>query len=126
MPPVRQILYRNRNKNYSKNQSSLLKGDLTLPGTNFVGPQSQLNNLSGTRNSSDNIALHHDYAYNVARSQGDIRNADWHSAKRFGLNYLRTGEWQSAVGALGLAGKTGIERLTGKSLYSGSNNLGEA
>lgn len=84
----------------------------TYPGTKYLGPGNPYPNGPPT-SSADRIAQKHDKSYIDAKSTNDILKSDWNSTKEFASDFVKHPNIQSAVGAVGLGAKTGIERVVG-------------
>jgi len=82
------------------------------PKTNYLGPGNPYPNGKPT-SSADEIAKRHDKSYIDARTEQDILDSDWNSTKEFANDFIKKPSLQSAVGAVGLGAKTGVERVTG-------------
>lgn len=85
---------------------------MNFPGHKYLGPGNPIDNGEPI-DEDDRIAKTHDQAYEDARDDLDVRTADISAISSFSGDFLRTGNWHSAVGALGLAAKFGIETVTG-------------
>lgn len=96
------------------------------PGHNYLGPGNQAQ-IAGNQlppvDSDDLIASQHDNAYHVAKTKEDIYAADKRAISDFAVDAWKNKNWHSAVGAIGLGAKHGIERLTNKVFYP---NLGKS
>lgn len=99
---------------------------LLLPGHKYLGPgnKSQLSgNTAVPVDKDDEIAAKHDNAYEVAKTKQDIYDADWSAVKEFGSDFIETGNYHSAIGAVGLGVKTAAERLTNRVFYPSVGKL---
>ena len=85
---------------------------LLLPGTNYIGPGNALDNGEPT-NEADAVARTHDYAYEYARTEDDIIQADAAAISDF----AQVGGIYGYAGAIGLSIKSGVESLTGGVIY---------
>lgn len=83
-----------------------------FPGHNFLGPGTQDFNQQPV-DSDDRIAQTHDIAYKSALSRNDIRNADASAIKSFSSDFIKTSNYHSGLGAVGLGAKYAVESLTG-------------
>lgn len=83
-----------------------------LPGHNYIGPGNSLDNGEPI-DRDDRIAFDHDLSYTNARSESDIRAADRRAIHQFGSDFLFNQNYHSAIGALGLGAKYGLESITG-------------
>ncbi|QLJ83484.1 ORF3 [Broome densovirus 1] len=93
---------------------------LLFPGHKYLGPgnQSQLKgNTAEPIDKDDEIAAAHDNAYELAKTKEDVYSADWTAIKDFGSDFLKSGNYHSAIGAVGLGVKTAAERLTNSVFY---------
>lgn len=92
-----------------------------LPGHNYIGPGTDDFNKPPV-DSDDSIARTHDLDYAAARSNQEIRDADWKAIREFGADAVSNYNLHSLSGAVGLGTKYAIETLTGvqypKSEYS--------
>lgn len=98
---------------------------LTFPGHHYLGPGNKApidGNTNHPIDKDDEIAAKHDNAYSLAKTRSDVFNADFEAVKEFGKDFLNTGNYHSAIGAVGLGLKTGVERLTNRVFYP---NLGK-
>lgn len=84
-----------------------------LPGHKYLGP--------GTEDFSpepvdldDQIARVHDLAYAKAGTSGEVRAADKSAIRDFASDFLDGGNFHSAVGAIGLGAKHGLETIFGQ------------
>lgn len=90
---------------------------LLFPGHRYLGPGNPLPNGEPV-DEDDRIAQRHDEAYARAQSDADVFAADRHSTKEFFRDFVTTGNWHSAVGAVGLGTKNLVEeRVLGRTLY---------
>lgn len=95
-----------------------INSGLVLPFSNNIGPG---NTVQDALTNADKIAQGHDIAYSNAKSDKDITESDTIAIGQFvqeavgGSNPISSA--QAVVGALGLAGKTIVERIAGKTLY---------
>jgi len=89
-----------------------------LPFSNNIGPG---NTVQEALNPADKIAQGHDISYSNAKSDKDIQDSDTVAIGQFvqeavgGSNPISSA--QAIVGAVGLAGKSLIERIAGKAIY---------
>ncbi|KAL1477317.1 hypothetical protein MTO96_035827, partial [Rhipicephalus appendiculatus] len=89
----------------------------TCLATGTLGPGNPLRNGDPV-NEDDGIAKSHDEAYERAKSHVDVFAADQASAALFLNDFRRTGNWHSALGAVGLGTKNIVEQyVLGRSLY---------
>ncbi|KAL3189788.1 hypothetical protein MRX96_020816 [Rhipicephalus microplus] len=87
-----------------------------FPGHWNLGPANPLRN--GDRvDKEDSIAKSHDEAYEGVTSHEDIFAADEASATLLLNDFRRTGNWHSALGAVGLGTKNVEQYILGRSLY---------
>ncbi|KAL1472990.1 hypothetical protein MTO96_039012 [Rhipicephalus appendiculatus] len=83
----------------------------------YLGPGNPLRNGDPV-DEDDGIAKSHDEAYERAKSHVDVFAADQASAALFLNDFRRTGNWHSALGAVGLGTKNIVEQyVLGRSLY---------
>lgn len=97
-----------------------------LPGHNYIGPGNKARvhgNEAVPIDKDDEIAAEHDDNYAIAKTKEDIYNADYKAVRDFGSDFLKTGNYHSAIGAVGLGLKTSVERLTNRVYYP---NLGKS
>lgn len=88
-----------------------------FPGHRYLGPGNPQRNGDPV-DEDDGIAKSHDEAYERARSHEDVFAADQASAALFLNDFRRTGNWHSALGAVGLGTKNIVEQyVLGRSLY---------
>ncbi|KAL1460342.1 hypothetical protein MTO96_027549 [Rhipicephalus appendiculatus] len=88
-----------------------------FPGHRYLGPGNPLRNGDPV-DEDDGIAKSHDEAYERAKSHVDVFAADRASAALFLNDFRRTGNWHSALGAVGLGTKNNVEQyVLGRSLY---------
>ncbi|KAL1424581.1 hypothetical protein MTO96_019987 [Rhipicephalus appendiculatus] len=88
-----------------------------FPGHRYLGPGNPLRNGDPV-DEDDGIAKSHDEAYERAKSHVDVFAADQASAALFLNDFRRTGNWHSALGAVGLGTKNIVEQyVLGRSLY---------
>lgn len=97
-----------------------------LPGHQYLGPGTDLENAGDPLDHDDNIARDHDQAYSAiirsAREQGldpaqvfkAIGKADTKAIDKFYADYKKTGNWHSLLGQLGLQAKSSIENIVGQ------------
>lgn len=91
-----------------------------FPGHNYLGPGNQApaqGNTAPPKDSDDLIAAEHDDNYHSAKTKEDIYNADKQAIREFGSDAINNLNWHSAVGAIGLGAKHGVERLTNQVFY---------
>ncbi|XP_037557557.1 uncharacterized protein LOC119434483 [Dermacentor silvarum] len=87
-----------------------------FPGHHYLGPGSHKG--KDPIDEDDRIAKHHDEAYERAESDADVFAADRASTKEFFHDFVSTGNWHSALGAVGLGAKNVVEEhVLGRSLY---------
>ncbi|KAL1436341.1 hypothetical protein MTO96_049774 [Rhipicephalus appendiculatus] len=88
-----------------------------FPGHRYLGPGNPLRNGDPV-DEDDGIAKSHDEACERAKSHVDVFAADQASAALFSNDFRRTGNWHSALGAVGLGTKNFVEQyVLGRSLY---------
>ncbi|KAL1476981.1 hypothetical protein MTO96_017850 [Rhipicephalus appendiculatus] len=75
----------------------------------YLGPGNPLRNGDPV-DEDDRIARRHDEAYERARSHEDVFAADQESTALFLDDFRRTGNWHSAIGAVGLGTKNIVEQ----------------
>lgn len=85
---------------------------MNFPGHRYLGPGNSVYNGEPV-DEDDRIAYRHDWAYERAESEADIRAADRAAISDFSKDFVATGNWHSALGSAGLSIKYGIESLTG-------------
>ncbi|AKC42762.1 viral protein [Cherax quadricarinatus densovirus] len=85
---------------------------VSLPDHHYIGPG---NTLSGIKpvDTDDHIALDHDKAYEQAKTQQDIQNADKKSAGEFLTDIIENSNPHSIAGYIGLKAKETVEGLVG-------------
>lgn len=83
-----------------------------LRGHKYLGPGTELKGQQPV-DQDDYIAKEHDEAYARARTRSEVRAADRHAIHDFASNVVDTGNVHSALGALGLSVKYGIESIAG-------------
>lgn len=88
-----------------------------FPGHRYLGPGNRLHNGEPV-DEDDRIARRHDEAYSRAQSDADVFAADRQYTKEFFKDFVSTGNWHSALGAVGLGTKNLVEeKVLGRSLY---------
>lgn len=91
---------------------------LVLPFSNNIGPG---NTIQEAKTGSDLIAQGHDIHYSEAKSDFDIQRADTEAIGQFIQEATHSknpiSQTQAVIGAVGLAGKQLVEKLTGKVQY---------
>lgn len=96
------------------------KSPLGLPRHNYLGPgntaRAEGNTLEPV-DSDDLIAQEHDDAYHYAKTKEDVFAADKKAIHEFASDAWKNRNWHSAVGAVGLGIKHGVERLSDKVYY---------
>ncbi|KAH8032418.1 hypothetical protein HPB51_025149 [Rhipicephalus microplus] len=86
-------------------------------GHRYLGPGNPLRKGDPV-DEDDGIAKSHDEAYEQATSQEDVFAPDQASAALFLNDFTRTGNWNSALGAVGLGTENIVEQyVLGRSLY---------
>ena len=81
-----------------------------LPGHNYIGPGTNLEDKTKEPvDVDDDIAREHDEAYNSADTIEQVRQADKHAIHDFVSDFIDTGNYHSAIGAVGL----GVKHLSG-------------
>ncbi|KAL3247425.1 hypothetical protein MRX96_057082 [Rhipicephalus microplus] len=96
-----------------------------FPGHRYLGPGNPLRNGDPV-DEDDGIAKSHDEAYERATSHEDVFAADQASAALFLNDFTGTGNWHSALGAVGLGTKNIVEQyVLGRSLYGMPGDRGE-
>lgn len=85
---------------------------MNFPGHNYLGPGNPVDNGEPV-DEDDRIAQQHDQEYEVAATDSDIRAADRRAINRFTTNFTTTGNYHSAIGAIGLGGKYLLESVFG-------------
>lgn len=89
-----------------------------LPGHRYIGPGNPVDN-GRPIDEDDRIAALHDIRYHNASSSDDIRSEDREAIGLFSGDFVRTGNWHSGIGALGIGAKYIGETLFGVQ-YPGS------
>lgn len=89
------------------------KGGLNLPGHKYIGPLNK-NDRGAAVDEDDIIAEEHDKAYQSAKTKQDVSVADDKAFNDFLTDWIENGNWHSLIGAIGLKGKTYVEKLTGQ------------
>ncbi|KAL3173911.1 hypothetical protein MRX96_001131 [Rhipicephalus microplus] len=88
-----------------------------LQGHQYLGPGNPLRKGDPV-DEDDGLAKSHDEAYERATSHEDVFAADQASAALFLNDFTRTGNWNSALRAVGLGTKNIVEQyVLGRSLY---------
>ncbi|KAL3193663.1 hypothetical protein MRX96_017005 [Rhipicephalus microplus] len=88
-----------------------------FPGHRYLSPGNPLHN-GDTVDEDGGIAKSHHEAYERATSHEDVFAADQASAALFLKYFRRTGNWHSALGAVGLGTKNIVEQyISGHILY---------
>ncbi len=111
-------------KDFSQQVDKLNK--FLFPGHNYLGPGNvapSAGNQAPPIDRDDQIAAEHDTAYHQAKTKEDIYKADTQAIGDFAHDAYKNLNWHSAVGAIGLGAKHGVERLTNKVFYP---NLGKS
>lgn len=85
---------------------------MNFPRHRYLGPGNPLDNGPPV-DRDDEIARQHDTEYEQATAAEHIRASDRKAIGSFGRDFITTGNWHSAVGALGLGAKYGVESVTG-------------
>lgn len=87
---------------------------------NYYGPGNK-SRLEGNRavpvDKNDSIAADHDDNYTLSKTKKDIYKADSEAIKAFGREFIKSGNKYSALGAVSLGLKTGVERITNSVYY---------
>lgn len=87
-----------------------------FPYHNYLGPGNKpLNGLPV--DTDDLIAQEHDLAYECAKEEDDIFDADKKAIFKFFIDWVRNKNWHSGLGAIGLMLKRLTEMIVGKVLY---------
>lgn len=97
------------------------KSKFLYPGHNYLGPGNTINEGEPI-DTDDAIAREHDIAYNRARNNEDIFNADNIAIEKFSKDAYDTGNIHSVVGAVGLSAKHLVEKLSNKVIYPNLDN----
>lgn len=88
-----------------------------FPGHRYLGPGNRLHNGEPV-DEDDRIARRHDEAYSRAQSDADVFAADRQHTNEFFKDFVTTGNWHSALGAVSLGTKNLVEeKVLGRSLY---------
>lgn len=108
----------------------LYKGkSLHLPGHNYIGPGTDLNNNQDPVDQDDLVAKAHDLGYgelikelhkenlNSQEFFDRVQELDTRATYSFIDDFQKTGNWHSLIGAIGLTLKKGGEAAVGKSIY---------
>ncbi len=85
-------------------------------GHNYFGPGNSVNN-GVPIDEDDRIAQLHDNQYNSARTYQDIHKSDSQAITNFYSDFSKTGNYHSAIGAVGLGAKYVVEGALGRTLY---------
>lgn len=85
---------------------------MNFPGHNYLGPGNPVVNGEPV-DEDDRIAQRHDIAYDEATSDEHIRAADRSAIGHFAQDYFTTGNYHSAIGAIGLGIKYAGESVFG-------------
>lgn len=98
----------------SKSQSSgAPKFKAHWPGHEFLGPGTNLQEAGNPVDRDDEIAKAHDEAYQAARSNADIRDADSIAIGQFEDDFAATGNLHSKASSFLLGAKQGLEHYFG-------------
>lgn len=105
-------------KSVTRKKPTDIKQGLTLPFSKNIGPG---NSIQPATNTADTIAQGHDLHYQEAKTNSDVQSADREAISHFAHEAIQGSDpisrIQAAVGAIGLAIKSGAEKLTGQVLY---------
>lgn len=91
-------------------------GPFVFPGHRYLGPGNDLNSGEPV-DTDDLIAQEHDHAYESARCEEDVFNADETAIFKFICDWIRNKNWHSAIGAIGLSLKHATEKLIRRVIY---------
>lgn len=127
MPPVKSkhssskgVPYKNKETLESFKKDSQVRKPIGIPNHNYLGPGNTAQiegNPHHPVDSDDLIASEHDNAYHQAQTKEDVYKADREAINKFGVDAWHNKNWHSAVGAVGLGLKHGVERLTNRVFY---------
>lgn len=88
------------------------KKNLLLPGHNYLGPGNDLDNGRPV-NRADQIAELHDFQYEYAASERNVRDSDFNAIKSFAEDAFKNKSIYSAIGLGGISAKYAVESAVG-------------
>nr|QRQ90267.1 MAG: hypothetical protein 3 [Parvoviridae sp.] len=86
---------------------------ITFPDHSYIGPGNDAYSGAQAHDLDDHIAHDHDIAYHHAKTQEDVLDADKKAIHDFASDALENYNPHSAIGALGLGIKHGVENIIG-------------
>lgn len=85
---------------------------ISIPGHHFIGPGNTISDIKPV-DTDDHISKDHDIAYENAKSQKDIQDADKKSADEFLSDVIENQNPHSVLGYIGLKAKEKVEGIIG-------------
>lgn len=94
---------------------------IVIPGHKYLGPGNKLD-CGEPVDTDDAIARNHDKDYETATCKEDVYLADTNAIFSFLRDWVTNNNWHSAVGAIGLSFKHGVEKLFKRVFYPRLNH----